>query len=245
MRILRLVGLVIFTLAARAALAQSCPVDLSPTNGILGYRHRPTPDRCEGLYSTPVAGESLELLSFTIGRAFDPLPDHRLLITVPDVHSLGAQRVAVVARTMFPRVYYRMDAAVESAGSVQWPLGDVLLPSGIDPEKIGLVGTVRAADGNIYYVPLRISTSESALSQDGSPPVVIFRSLVDINSFVWRLYEANGVAPAWSRYGRDVRGGEPIAVTLDPPSGKQMILEVSARPVGGDFIRSNLKVFRP
>ena len=171
-----------------------------------------------------MAGESLELLSFVIGRVFDPLPDHHLLINAPDVASLGAQHVAVAARTMLPRVYYRMDATVASAGSMQWPLGDVVLPAGLDPGNIGLVGTVHAADGSIYYVPLRLTASGLVAPQDGSQPVIVFRSLVDIDSFMWRLYEANGTAPPWNRYSRSVRGGEPILVTLDPLPGKEMRL---------------------
>jgi hypothetical protein len=237
-------AIVVFLFAHSAALSQSCPVNLSPSQGNYGYRPRPMPDRCEGLYTAPVAGGSVELLSFLIGRPFDPLPDHRLVITVPDVNALGAQKVAIVAHAMQTRIYYRMDVTVPSAGSVQWPLGAVLLPAGLKPENIGLVGSAQSADGSIYYVPLQLSTTGSAAPQSGSQPVIVFRTLVDSGSFLWRLYDPHGAAPPWNKYDKDVKAGEPIAVTLDPLAGKVMVLDVAARPRDADFIQINLKVFR-
>lgn len=245
MRFAGLSALVIFIFAHGTALSQSCPVNLSSSDVNFGYRHRPMPDRCEGLYSAPVAGESLQLLSFLIGHPFDPLPDHRLLITAPDVHALGAQRVTVVAHAIPHRVYYRMDFTVPSGGSVQWPLGAVVLPAGLKPADIGLVGSVQAADGSVYYVPLGLAASESTASQNGSQPVIIFRTLVDSGSFLWRLYDPNGTATPWNKHSQEIKAGEPIVVTVDPLAGKVMALDVAARPLDGDFIQIHLKVFRP
>jgi hypothetical protein len=235
----------IFIFASSAALPQSCPVNLFPADSNFGYRYRPTPDRCEGLYRALMAGESLELLSFTIGRAFDPLPGHRLLITAPDVHALNVQRIAVIARAIPPRIYYRMDLTVASGGSVQWPLGAVVLPAGLEPANIGLVGSVQTIDGSIYYVPLWLSASESAERQGGSKPTIVFRPLVDSTSPLWRLYDATGTASPWNKYGTDLKAGEPFSLTLDPLAGKAMSLDVAARPLGGDFTQIRLKVFRP
>jgi hypothetical protein len=238
-------GLLVFLLTSGAALAQPCPADLRPVADDFGYRHRPTPDRCEGLYSAPVAGEGLEVLAFVASRsAFDRQTDRTLIITAPDVHVLGAQRVAVLARALPLRVYYRMDAVLPSAGSMQWPVGDVVLPAGLDPAKIGLIGTVQSRDGNVY-VPLQLSSSSKNASQDATQPTIIFRTPVDLESFQWRLYEPGGAAASWSKYGHAVHAGDPITVTLDAPAGKIMTLDVAARPVGGEFIQSRLKIFRP
>src|SRR5262249_17198120 len=37
--------------------------NLQAIPGAIGYQHRLAPDRCEGMYQSPSAGESLELLS--------------------------------------------------------------------------------------------------------------------------------------------------------------------------------------
>ena len=62
-----LLALVIFFCVHNAALPQPCAANLSPSDDNLGYRRRATPERCEGFYNRPMAGESLELLSFLIG----------------------------------------------------------------------------------------------------------------------------------------------------------------------------------
>src|SRR5215469_7010425 len=68
-------------LAPMPALAASC-ADLHPANGPMGYRERSAPDRCEGIYQSPVAGEILELLSFVRHPIdFDPQVDKVLKIT--------------------------------------------------------------------------------------------------------------------------------------------------------------------
>lgn len=185
------------------------------------------------------------MLSFVIGSpAFDRQTDRNLIITAPDVHALAAPQVAVVARALPLRVDYRLDATLPSAGSMQWPVGEVVLPAGLDPRDIGLVGSVQTGEGNIY-VPLRLSTSKPDPSQAETQPMITFRAPVDLESFQWRLYEAGQTAPAWKRYGPAVRAGDPIALTLDAPVGKVMTLDIAARPEGSAFIQSRFKIFRP
>ena len=245
MRYVGLGWLLVFLLAGGVALAEPCQRDLRPAEDSFGYRHRPAPDRCEGLYSAPVAGEGLEVLSFVIGRsAFDRNTDRNLIITAPDVHALGAPQVAVIARALPLRVYYRMDVTVPSAGSMQWPVGEVVLPAGLDPGNIGLVGRVQTGDESIY-VPLRLSASKPDPSQAAAQPMIIFRAPVDLESFQWRLYEAGGTAPAWNKYGPALRAGDPITLTLTTPVGRVMTLDVAARPAGSAFIQSRLKIFSP
>jgi hypothetical protein len=235
----------VFLLGGGEALSQPCNVDLRPASDNFGYRQRGTPDRCEGLYSAPVAGESLELLSFVVGRSgFDRQKDRSLLITAPDVKALGAPNVTVVARALPLRVYYRMDAVLPSAGSMTWPVGDVVLPAGLDPANIGLIGSAQTRDGSVY-VPLRLSGSQPDQSQGASKPIIVFRAPVDLDTFQWRTYEAGGTAPVWNKYSHAVRAGEPITLTLDAPIRKVVTLDVAARPVGSPFIQSRLKIFRP
>jgi hypothetical protein len=71
-------------LLASTAVAQGCPVNLTPVGANYGYQHRTNPDRCEGMYASPVAGEELEMLSFTAGRADNTVAQGgRLRITTP------------------------------------------------------------------------------------------------------------------------------------------------------------------
>jgi hypothetical protein len=187
-----------------------------------------------------MAGESLELLSFSVGSPFDPLPDHRLVITAPDVSALGAQKVNVTAQAIAPRINYRMDVTLPSAGAVQWPLGAVVLPAGLKPEDIGLVGSAQTSEGNIY-VPIRLTASDAA----PPTPKIVFRALVDPNIFMWRLYDPGGPPPSWNKFNREIKAGDPIPLTVDSIAGKVMILDVAARPHDGDFSQIHLKVFRP
>jgi hypothetical protein len=240
--VLLLAGLL---LASAAALAQPCQSDLRPADDNFGYRHRPSPDRCEGLYSAPVAGEGLEVLSYVIGpSAFNPKTDNNLLIVVPDVHSLGAARVLVVARALPLRVYYRMDTALPSGGSMRWPVSEVVLPAGLNPGNIGLIGKVQT-EGATVYVPLWLSPSDQDASHAASQPVITFRATQDLQSFQWRLYAAGDAAPAWNKYGPVVRAGDPIALTLSAPAGKVTTLYVAARPAGSQFIQQQYKIFYP
>jgi hypothetical protein len=216
------------------------PANLSPSDEHFGYRHRASPNRCEGLYRRPIAGESIELLSFLADRPFDP-PDHRLSITAPDVTALGGQNVAIVANTIPAGFNYRLDVIVPSAGSVQWPLSEVVLPAGLKPGDIGIVGSVQTIDGSVY-VPIRLSPPQTGASQ----PEIIFRVLRDVSRFVWRLYQPDDSSPTWNRYGQDIKAGEPIILKIALTTGKVMRLDVASRPYDGEFGPPlRLKVFSP
>jgi hypothetical protein len=231
-------------LAAAGASAEPCRLDLSAADANYGYRHRAPPDRCEGLYSQPVAGEGLELLSFIAGPApSDPGGGRPLTITTPDLRGLGTPKVTVVARSLPLRIYYRMDASVPSGGSLAWPVGEVVVAAGLDPAWIGLAGSVQTREGTIY-VPLSVGTGPDAAAA-GTPSVMVFRTTLDLDSFQWRLYGPGGPAPAWNRIGHPVRAGDPVSITLDPPAGKVMTLDIAARPVGQDYIQSRFKIFQP
>jgi hypothetical protein len=247
MRSIAVLALPLLVLGSIPALAQPCPVNLRPVgDNNLGYRHRPAPDRCEGFYTSPVSGEELELLSFLEGRiALDQNPAHSLLITAPDLRALGSPPVTVVARALPLHVYYRMDATLPSGGSMQWPIGEVVLPGGLDPGKIGVIGSIRTSEGDVY-VPLRISApnSHEAL-RSPSLPEITFRAPVDLEIFQWRLYEAERTVPAWNRYAHAVSEGDPVSLTLDTPAGKEMTLDVATRPSGADYIEIRYKIFRP
>jgi hypothetical protein len=73
----------------------------------MGYQYREGPARCEGLYQSPVAGESLEFLSLASGDiSYDLHVDKILVVTIPDVSQFGATQVNIEARALPLGTYY-------------------------------------------------------------------------------------------------------------------------------------------
>ena len=232
--------LLVVPFAATGACAAPCRPDLPPAEASYGYRYRAAPDRCEGLYNQPVAGEELELLSFLSGPGpSSPDSGRALTITAPDLRGLNATtQVTVVGRALPPRVYYRMDASIPSAGSLTWSLNDVVTAAHLDPAWIGLTGSVRTDKGTVY-VPLRVDGGHAS-STAGTATRMVFRSSVDLESFHWRLYEPGSPAPPWNRIDHTVHAGDTVSLALDLPAGKEMTLDVAARPAGADYIQSSI-----
>jgi hypothetical protein len=232
-------------LIGAAAEAQPCPADLRPADASYGYRHRAGPDRCGGMYASLVSGDELEMLSFTFGRPAEAATrGGALFIIAPDLHGLGVtapQSVVVVGRALPLRVYYRLDATLPSNGSISWPVDQVVRPAGLDPNDIGIVGVVKADEGEIY-VPLTISTDKAHVS--GGVPQVVFRAAVDLDNFQWRLYGV-GQSVQWRSNGA-AQAGDALILSLDNlAKGTLMTLEVAAKPAAGPYIQSRLKIFRP
>lgn len=236
-------------LSATTATALSC-APLPAADGPIGYRERSGPDRCEGLYQSPVTGETIELLSYTRGRIeFDPRTDRTLTITAPDTTALGATNVAIVARALPLRVYYRMDANLTSGAALQFPLTDVIIPAGLTSASLGLLGSIQIA-GRAVFVPLiaRAEGPATPAAASPRPSTITFRAPTDLETFQWRFYSASGPPPAWKTFGgseHTVRAGDPIPLVLDTTAAGVGNIEVAAKPIGGDYIRTRLQILVP
>src|SRR5260221_11779811 len=102
------------------AQVQSCS-GVQAIAGAMGYQQRSAAPRCEGFYQSPVAGESLEILSLVVGAiAYDLTADKILVIAVPEVSRLGVNQVNGAARALPPGTHYPMDAAAASARRLRW-----------------------------------------------------------------------------------------------------------------------------
>jgi hypothetical protein len=219
-------SLLVVFLSTATLLAQCVP-NIHPVQGQLGYRHRLKPDRCEGIYSALLEGKTLEFLSFLRGTImFDPRADHALVITAPDVSTLGIREIAIRARPLAPSIFYRLDASVGSAGSFQWPVGEVAIPSGIDLNNIGITGSFATGQHTIY-VALLVKPSNPGTSSGTEPPVMIFRALADIDSLQWRIVPSKGEPTTWNRYGRRVLAGDRIILKPDLAAGQTMTFQIS------------------
>lgn len=240
-----LVVLFILCALSSAALAQSCAPEVKPEEGRLGYRKRAMPERCEGMYSMPFRGASFEMLSFGSGiSAFDPKTDQTLVISAPDVSALAAPNVTVLGRALSPFTFYRLDAKVPSGGSIRWPVGDVVLAAGLDPKDIGLTGSVVTGQGTIL-VPVAVLSAKGVASGNTANATITFRVSSDLDAFEWRLYAVGDTPKPYTRRGGAIHAGDLVRLSLDLQPARVMMLDVAARPSGGDFTTLRLKVYRP
>ena len=124
-------------------------------SGANGYRARG--DRCEGVYSRPVAGTTLFLASFTqIFDEYNPAAVDTIRIgwSAP-----AGSSVQLRAETIRRGRYYRMDTRREVGESgYAWP-GRLLASERIGSAELGIVGTTRVRLGSqqlLVYLPLAV-----------------------------------------------------------------------------------------
>ena len=238
-----IIGSLSALLLSTAPLLAQCATNIHPVQGQLGYRHRQKPDRCEGLYTALLEGRTLEFLSFLRGTiTFDPKVDQALVITAPNVSALGVKEIAVRARPLAPSIFYRLDASVPSAGAFLWPVREVALPAGIDPNTVGITGSL-VTDQDIGYVPLEVKSANPGAPSTTGAPMLVFRSSGDLDSLQWRLYPSNGEPTTWKRYPRRILAGDQIPLTLDLPAGQAMTFQIGARPRNGEYEELNLALY--
>jgi len=214
--------------------AQAC-TEVQPVQGANGYQARSGPDRCEGLYRSPVAGESIALLALQNGDiAFDLQNDRTLVVSVPDVSRFSTSKVAVHVRALPLGLYYRMDATVESGGSIDWPITAVIVPVKIHPDSLGVVGTIESG-GNRVFVPVTIFAKGKP-----SPPhrsaTAVFRSTVDVEQVRWRIYSpTSSSVPKYETASSHVpvRAGDPIRLSV-PLTASPVNLEIAVKKTNSD-----------
>jgi hypothetical protein len=228
-----------------SAQERPCP-KVQAVGGTAGYQPRSGDPRCEGFYQSPVAGASLELLSLTAGPVDYRLHERGvLLIAAPDVSRLKTDRIQVQARALPLGTYYRMDATVRSAQSLNWPMAAVLAPHQLAPDMIGVVAWIEQNAGRIY-VPVRVSDSSGSAPQ-GMRIIAIMRATVDLDDFRWRSLQDgdSGRPPEWKktqRSGQVLRAGQPIQLEVD--AGRDRTIEVQAKAINSDrWFPLRLRVF--
>jgi hypothetical protein len=230
-----------------SAQERPCP-KVQAVLGIAGYQARSGDARCEGFYQSPVAGASLELLSLTAGPVDYRLDQQSTLrIVVPDVARWSSAPVQVQARAVPLGTYYRMDATIPSAGSMNWPKDAVLIPAQLAPDMIGVVGWIEQDAGRIY-VPVSVSEGPGP-APSGTLIVAILRAAVDLDDLRWRSLVGGDPArpPEWKRAqrsGRVLRAGQPIYLEFE--SGSERIVEVNAKAINSDtWFPFRLRMYGP
>lgn len=193
---------------APAAAQISCS-DVPATREATGYQLRQNSERCEGFYRQQVAG-SFELMSLVNGPInYDLASDKVLIVSVPALPQLQNARVFLTARALRPGTYYRMYAVIGSGGKFKWPLDAVLKQRNLRSNSIGVVAWIDQALGK-YYVPVSV-VPENVAASAPRPPLMVFRSSLDIELLRWRIRREGGGASV----GEYIRVGGEV-----PPSGQ-------------------------
>jgi hypothetical protein len=194
--------------------------------GPIGYRPRQNAERCEGFYQQQVAG-SLELLSLVAGPInYDLVTDKILTVSVPPLPMLQGSQIFITARSLSP-ASYRMDAVMAPSSKFKWPLSDVLAPANMRSDSIGVTAWINQPLGR-YYVPVSV-VPENIAPSAARPPLMIFRSSLDIVVLKWRVRpEGAGTAPDYVNFGGDspaiIRAGQPIPIEIrNKPSGPTIV----------------------
>ncbi|MCI5164804.1 MAG: hypothetical protein D3903_01630 [Candidatus Electrothrix sp. GM3_4] len=208
-------------------------------NPAIAYTQRG--NRCEGFYQSPVAAESLSLVSLLYGRLnFSMNGNESLHLIVPQA---VRQQVHIQAVGIPLKTYYRLDAWVQPGQQFIWPL-DIIGKMQLASVNIGLLGRIVGDSG--YYTPLAIgdNLAPSALN-------LILRSSVDVSTVLWRMSTLNEgqcgpphndwekIEPSW---GEQFFSGEGIQPSL-PEQRENFCIEFAAQTVGSaSWIKLFLKI---
>lgn len=136
---------------------------LAPARDPLAYSRRG--DRCEGLYVQQVAaGTGLEILSFT--EPVTPFPIGRGDVLRLEWTAKTEGPVRIRAKSLKPRVYYRMDTERPGGTTTfDWP-GDVLGQLQLQSEQVGVVAVMsQAIGGRIEDVYLPVSVGKGSVAR--------------------------------------------------------------------------------
>ena len=151
-----------------SASAQDGVCDPLLENRVAGpWAYSQREDRCEGLYVEQVSGEALAIVSFT--SAFDDFDLGTGKPLVVEWTAPGAGELHLRARSLEPKIYYRMDSRRPAeAESFRWPL-EVLAGVGIERTSLGVLGSIqRPLAGKVrrVLVALRIRQGGGASAED-------------------------------------------------------------------------------
>lgn len=180
-----------------AASAGPCQKSLSPDPIAErdGYKERDGGQRCEGMYTSPVAGESIEMVSFSEGLlSYDFGASAPLLISLAITPASQAP-VQVRAVGIPERLYYEMDADLPGGPGLVWPIKEVVIPEHIAPTDIGIYAFQVGNGGAPVFLPVRISAGGGAAA---SPqPLIVILRVAAVVSPRWRFVSTGGAVAAF------------------------------------------------
>jgi len=221
----------IYLILGGFAAADYCdPIILSiaDKNPLLAYR--PFSDRCEGFYSSRVAGSDFKVVGLTIGRFIYQMdPNEIVEISLP--RHPQQKKLRIQAQAIQVQTYYRMDAELDGGQRLEWPVKDIIIqqPEKLTCNQIGLLAW-EEMDGERVYFPVRALPQKAVAGPDQSLYIII-SPLVDYDKFKWRLIltsTSGARTPTeWKDIGK-VLMGHPIKILLKPETFGVVHLELEA-----------------
>jgi hypothetical protein len=187
-------ALAVIFLDCWAASAGPCQKSLSPDPIAErdGYKERDGGKRCEGIYTSPVAGESVQIVSLTQGRlSYDFGQSAPLLVTLA-ITPANPAPIHVRAVGIPERLYYELDADMPGGRALDWPIKEVVIPQRIAPTDIGVYAFHAGVGGDPVLLPVSISAG-GALTASPQPLMVILRVGAVVNPR-WRFISTGGAA---------------------------------------------------
>lgn len=217
-----------------------------------GYKFRD--NRCEGEYAQHVSATGLNLRSLTqdLG-SFDPSDGLDLTWKVPS--GVGADDVRILALSLRPRVYFRMDTEVPVRNdSFFWP-GDVLEAFELSSEEIGIRAwvTLAGSGGTARNVYLPVGRKGAASASKDGYQLCLWpnASLKEVRLSVAQI-DAEGRPTKWLRQNEDAGLGDFIPSEaaaclttgpLGPPGYYRVKLSAIARK--GDLAVEEIDLYHP
>ena len=218
--------------------AQSPPcANLTPIEDEeLGYR--PRGNRCEGVFERDVGigvEPEFELVSLTAGRIEFTWSES----TVLEVKPAAEVSEAIQARgRAIPRgTQYQMDAVLEPASTLTWPIGDVLFDIGLGPGQLGVVGWLPGRRREVL-VPLRVIEA-GALFAAETRTLASLQANVPYGYLRWRILELDHRDRCveqgdWIRPTKRSRDLDELLEIPLPEEPARLCLEVTAKAKEGE-----------
>ncbi len=157
-----------------SASAQDSVCDSLLDNDVAGpWAYGQREDRCEGLYVEQVSGAVLAIVSLT--SVFENYDLDRGTPFIVEWTAPGAGELHLRARSLEPKIYYRMDSRQRAeAESFRWPL-EVLAGIGLGRARLGVLGSMEwplAGRKQRVLLPLRIGQGGGAAAEESYELVI-------------------------------------------------------------------------
>ncbi len=201
--------------------------------GVLGYKSRG--GICEGLYESKVSAD-FELVSLKENRLEAYTPEDTINVYFPDVSEQTKNaETFITGIALKPRLYYRMDAKLQPAKSLKWPVEPVLSKIKLKQSELGIFGWSKKKKGTIY-IPIRASLDKKDVIKNKDFDVeVIVRTGVNIEKLAWRFL-GKGMSKKYNKVSESFPAGDPISIEITWPENHPPVirLEIAAKPLESD-----------
>lgn len=242
-----LLVLLVLGIATPLPAAERCnEQEFPPIAGAQGYQIRQQgSERCEGLYRSKIASD-FEVISFV--QTSPPLTTSTLYITAPN--ALPNSPINIVAQSLRPSLYYRMDGQFNTRSPFQWPLSEVAEPLQLSPQALGIV-TWQLYRDRIVLVPAALQAQANAATPTDSNKApwgaLVLRAPVDVEAvYLYKQGQADGHEQLLEQ---TFSARQPIPIDIPrwapqfPDSGL-LLVEVELKPAADDDWISKTLTFK-